>query len=80
MEWMAVPTRLALGVPLDINQASVAELSQVPGINGNLAERIVALRVRKGTFLNLEDLCEVKGIGPATVTRLRPYLKVGKEG
>ena len=80
MGWMAVPTRLALGVPLDINQASVAELSQVPGINDNLAEGIVVLRVRKGTFSNLEDLCEVKGIGPATVRRLRQYLKVGKEG
>ena len=78
--WMAVPTRLALGVPLDINQASVAELSQVPGINFKLAKEVVALRDRKGAFSQLENLCEVKGIGPATVTRLRPYLKVGKEG
>ena len=78
--WMAVPTRLALGVLIDINQASVAELSQVPGINNKLADEIVALRVRRGAFSKLENLCEVKGIGPARVTRLRPYLKVGKEG
>ena len=78
--WMAVPIRLALGVPLDINQASVTELSQMPGINDKLADEIVALRVRKGGFSKLENLCEVKGIGPATVTRLRQYLTVGKEG
>ena len=75
--WMAVPSRLALGVPLNINQASVTELSQVPGINDKLANEIVALRVRKGGFSKLENLCEVKGIGPATVRRLKPYLTLG---
>jgi competence protein ComEA len=78
--WMAVPIRLALGVPLDINQASVADLTQVPGINDELADRIVALRVRRGEFSKLENLYEVKGIGPATVRRLEPYLTVGPAG
>lgn len=78
--WMAVPTRMALGVPVDINTASVAELSRVPGISYKSAEAIVALRVRRGGFSQLENLREVKGIGPATITRLRQYLKVGKEG
>ena len=80
LRWMAVPVRLALGVPLDINKASVADLTQVPGINDKLADRIVALRLRRGGFSKLDNLCEVKGIGPATVNRLRPYLKVGKKG
>lgn len=75
--WMAVPNRLALGVPLDINQASVAELSQVPGIGPKLAQGIVALRARRGVFSKLENLCEVRGIGPATVRRLKPYLTLG---
>jgi competence protein ComEA len=78
LEWMAVPIRLALGVSLDVNQASLVELTQVPGINDKLAEGIVTLRNRKGGFSKIEDLCEVKGIGPATVNRLRTYLKVGK--
>ena len=77
LEWMAVPLRLALGVPLDLNQASVAELTQVPGINHKVAHEIVALRFRKGGFSKLENLCEVKGIGPATVRRLKPYLTLG---
>ena len=77
LEWMGVPVRLALGVPLDVNQATVAELTQVPGINHKLANGIVALRFRKGGFSKLENLCEVKGIGPATVRRLNPYLTLG---
>ena len=75
--WMAVPNRLALGVPLDINRASVAEFSQVPGIGPRLAQGIVALRARRGVFSKLENLREVKGIGPATVRRLKPYLTLG---
>ena len=77
---MSVPTSLALGVPLNVNQASVSELALVPGINEKLAERIVTFRRSKGRFSKLEDLSGVKGIGPATVNRLRPYLTVGKEG
>jgi competence ComEA-like helix-hairpin-helix protein len=79
-EWMAVSIRLALGVPLDVNQASVAELAQVPGVNDKLAERIVTLRGSRGGFSKLESLCEVKGIGPATVRRLQLYLTVGSGG
>lgn len=74
--WMAVPSRLALGVPLDVNQASVADLALVPGINEKLAERIVTLGGRTGGFSRLADLCEVKGIGPVTLRRLQPYLTV----
>jgi competence protein ComEA len=75
--WMTVPNRLALGVPLDINQASVADLSQVPGIGPKLAKGIVALRIREGEFSKLENLCKVRGIGPATVRRLKTYLTLG---
>ena len=75
--WMDVPSRLALGVPLDLNRASAAELAQVPGITQTLAERIVAQRTRVGGFSKLEDLRAVKGIGPVTLKRLQSSLIVG---
>lgn len=75
--WMDASSRLALGVPLDVNQASAAELAQVPGITPALAERIVAQRNSLGGFSRLEDLRAVKGIGPVTLKRLQPYLAVG---
>lgn len=75
--WMDASSRLAMGVPIDLNQASAAELAQVPGITQTLAERIVALRNRLGGFSRLEDLRAVKGIGPVTLKRLQPSLIVG---
>ena len=75
--WMDVSSRLALGVPLNLNQASAAELAQVPGITQTLAERIVEQRTRLGGFSKLEDLRAVKGIGPVTLRRLQPSLTVG---
>ncbi len=75
--WMEVSSRLALGVPLDLNQASVTELAQVPGITQTLAARIVAQRSRLGGFSKVEDIRAVKGIGPVTVKRLQEYLTVG---
>jgi competence protein ComEA len=77
--WMDVSSRLGLGVPLDLNQASAAELAQVPGITQTLAERVVAQRNRLGGFSKMEDLRAVKGIGPVTIKRLREYLTVGNK-
>ena len=74
---MAVTSRIVLGVSLDVNYASEAELALVPGISQSLAERIVAQRQRQGGFSKLEDLLAVKGIGPVTLNRLQEYLTVG---
>jgi len=79
MGWMHVPSRLALGVPLDINQASIADLSLVPGVSEILAERIVMKRKRTGGFSRVDDLRRVKGIGPVTVRKLRPFLTLTTE-
>ncbi len=76
LKWMAVSRRLVLGVLLDVNQTSTAELAQVPGISQQLAERIAAHRQRLGGFSKLEDLRAVKGIGPVRLKRLRQYLTV----
>ena len=75
--WMPVPSLLVLGVPLDVNRASANELVKVPGISRRLAKRIVARRQQVGRFRRLEDLRGVKGIGPVSLNRLRPYLKAG---
>ena len=77
--WMTVPSRLALGVPLDVNQISAGDLSLVPGINQELAARIVAQRQRLGGFSRLEELLLVHGIGPVSLKRLRQYFTVGSE-
>jgi competence protein ComEA len=74
---MAASTLLALGIPVDLNRASAADLALIPGVSRSLGERIVAERARRGRYRSLEELNEVKGVGPATLERLSRHLVVG---
>jgi len=63
---------------LDINTASASELAErLKGIGPAKASRIVNWRDQNGPFKNIEQLQQVKGIGPKTVDRLRPFVRVG---
>jgi competence protein ComEA len=73
---MAASSLLALGIPVDLNRVSAADLALIPGVSRSLGQRIVAERARRGGYGSLEELEGVKGVGPATLERLRPYLTV----
>ncbi len=66
----------APGYRIDLNRASRAELLQLPGVGPNLAERIETYRRENAGFRNAEELGRVRGIGPATLARLRPWVCV----
>jgi competence protein ComEA len=68
--------RQAAAPPLDLNQATKADLLQLPGIGENLADAILAARESRGGFRQVDDLREVHGIGPARLEKLRPYVRV----
>jgi competence protein ComEA len=57
--------------PLDINRASVDDLTRLPGIGPVLAARIVAARDANGAFRSVDDLRRVSGVGPAKLSALR---------
>jgi competence protein ComEA len=59
---------------VNLNEADVPELIQLPGIGEVLASRIVESRQKDGPFADLNDLRRVRGIGPKTMEHLRPYL------
>jgi len=65
---------LAAEFQVDVNRAQWSELAQLPGIGETIARRIVASREEEGPYLGQEDLRRVRGIGPKTMERLRPYL------
>lgn len=50
---------------ISLNTASAAELTELPGVGEATAAAIVAYREEKGPFRTVEQLMEVKGIGPA---------------
>ena len=56
---------------LDLNAADWPEFMQLPGIGETLARRIVADRDANGRFASVADLSRVRGIGPATVEKVR---------
>ena len=59
-----------------VNTASASELQKLPGIGPKLAEAIIDYRTKSGPFERVEQLLEVKGIGPAKLGRLRPLVKL----
>lgn len=63
-------------VVVDLNSASAEDLQQLPGIGEVKAQAIVAARKQRGGFSSVDELVEVKGVGPALVEKLRPHLKV----
>ena len=64
------------GQTIELNAAPAADLLLLPGVGPKLAARIVEERTRRGGFRTLEDLQDVRGIGPATFARLAPLLRI----
>ena len=72
-------TRAPAPVPvLDLNSATEKDMEALPGIGPERARSIMASRnARGGRFRRLEDLLDIKGIGPETVEKIRPYVVLG---
>jgi competence protein ComEA len=62
--------------PVVLNTATTEDLRRLPGIGEKRATAILALRGRLGRFRAIEDLLKVKGIGRATLRRLRPLIRL----
>jgi len=67
--------------PVDINTADAATLAgAIKGVGEKKAATIVAYRETHGPFTRVEDLSNVKGIGPGTIEKNRHNLEVGSIG
>lgn len=60
---------------IDINSASWVEWTQIEGIGEATAQKIIADRDANGPFRSVQDLLRVKGIGPKTLEKMRPFLR-----
>jgi len=61
---------------VNINNASVEELTQLKRIGPKYAEKIVAFREANGPFKTADELVNVPGIGPKTVEENRDVITV----
>ena len=59
---------------VNVNTATVEQLTLLPGIGESRAREIVALRKRQGAFRRVEALLDVKGIGETSFARMKPFL------
>lgn len=59
---------------IDINSAGVDKLKMIPGVGDVLAERIIEFRKKNGSFLNLNDLEKVNGIGKKKTENLERFV------
>jgi competence ComEA-like helix-hairpin-helix protein len=66
------------GERLDPNRATAAELDRLPGVGPSTADAIVRSREARGRFVRPEEMLEVRGIGPATLDRIRPHLDLSE--
>ncbi len=71
----AAPSANAIAARIDLRTASEAELRLLPGIGPTLSDRIVEHRASGARLVEVEDLDAIRGIGPRTVERLRPWLE-----
>ena len=59
---------------VNINTASLDELSLLPRIGPSLAQRIIDFREANGRFKATEELILVRGIGDSTYEMLEPFI------
>lgn len=59
---------------IDINQADPAELTKLPGIGTSTAAKISTYRDANGPFKSIDELLNVKGIGPEKLEKIRPLV------
>ena len=62
---------------IDLDRASATEIEALPRIGPATARRIVANRDSLGKFGSLAGLRRVKGMGPATLAHLAPFISFG---
>ena len=61
---------------LNLNTATLADLETLPGVGPVTAQSILAWRTQHQRFTRVEELQEVDGIGPKTMEKLRPHVRV----
>lgn len=64
---------------VNINEATVEQLSLLPRIGPAVAQRIVEFREENGNFKVVADLMLVRGIGEKTFEGLAPYVTLTGE-
>ncbi|MHB1013122.1 MAG: ComEA family DNA-binding protein [Desulfobacteria bacterium] len=73
---LTIRQKYLLGKRVDINTASLREISELPGISDRIAAAVVEERDRIGRFRSPADLLGVKGIKGKRLQEILPFLSI----
>ena len=68
--------KIVLGIPISLNKESEKGLTALPWIGKELAQSIVQERSRRGSFKHMNEIMEIRGIGPKLYKKIQPYIKL----
>ena len=71
---LTIRQKYLLGKRVDINKASLEEISELPGISDKVAAAVLEERERLGRFRSHEDLLGVTGIKEKRLQKILPFL------
>ena len=60
---------------VNINQATAAQLTTIPGIGESRAKAIISYREKHGAFSKIEDIMKVSGIKEGTFEKIKDYIE-----
>jgi competence protein ComEA len=69
-------TKTVRSGPININRATAGQLDGLDGIGPVIAQRIVEYRKTNGSFLSIEDLQKVSGIGAAKFAHIKTKVRI----
>ena len=61
---------------ISLNSATLAQLQQLKGVGAKKAQAIIDYRQQQGKFKNIEDLNNVKGIGPKIFEKNKNLIRI----
>ncbi|MBW2650509.1 MAG: helix-hairpin-helix domain-containing protein [Deltaproteobacteria bacterium] len=76
LEDVAVHARLALGMPIDLNEATLEDLVLVSGIGPKTASKIIKVREGEGGFSGVDSLKWTGCMGEKRYDRVKEYLYI----
>ena len=61
---------------VDINSATLFDLDALPGVGPSTAQAIIDYRTANGPYASVDDLLNVRGIGPSKLAAMRTRVRV----
>lgn len=64
--------------PVELNSASIDDLTRIPYIDLELARQIIQFRNKYGSFLTLGELNNIRGMTPELLSKIRQFLFIDR--